>query len=81
MDDACMKTAVKSGLWLLITTWLLMIVFALSVKYINAGLTSLFLSFCCIDGFNIIETFKAVFWVCIFNIVLSIIFLIQTTEQ
>jgi hypothetical protein len=81
MDDACMKTAVKYGLWLFITTWLVMLIFILSIKFIHAGITNLFLNFCCENGFNIVESFKAVFWLCIFNIILSFIFSMQTDSN
>jgi len=58
-----------------------MLIFILSIKFIHAGLTNLFLNFCCEYGFDIVETVKAIFWLCIFNIILSVIFSMQTRQQ
>ena len=85
MDDACMKTAAKNGFWLLITAYvsisLLAIIFTFGFKLIHDGLTNLFLNFCCEYGFDIVETTKAIFWLCIFNVVFSLFISIQTEVQ
>lgn len=81
MDNACMKRAIKYGFWLFITTWLTMPIFILCIEFIHADLTKIFINFCCENDFNIVETVKAVFWLSIFNIILSVIFSMQTNSN
>lgn len=81
MDDACMKTAIKNGFWLTITTWALMAIFIWCINLIHDGLTIWFLRYCCENDFDVLEISKGVFWICIFNIVLSLFLSLQTTEQ
>jgi hypothetical protein len=81
MDDACMKTAAKNGFWLLITAYVSISLLAVIFTLIHSGLASLFLNFCCEYGFNIVETTKAIFWLCIFNVVFSLFISIQTDVQ
>lgn len=75
------KTATKLAFWLLITIWALMVLFFESFKLIHEGLTNIYLNFCCIGDFDMRDIFKAFFWLCIFNLILSLLISIQTDVQ
>lgn len=73
-----MKSAAKSGFWLLITTWGLMFIFFMTLKTVHDGLLNIFLNICCNNGFDLIEISRAIVFLIIFNIVLSVMFFLQT---
>jgi hypothetical protein len=76
-----LKAATKLAFWLLITTWAVMVLFFECFKLIHEGLTNIYLNFCCSEDFDLRDIFKAFFWLCVFNVILSLFMSIQTDVQ